>query len=97
MRHEAGDVPLFVADASNIIKGPVWICAFRGLALSIYVTPEYLVISPKFRECFLVGEKTAFAMGDRHAQDFFEGNLVCERCWFSRRRVRNGIAASGCE
>jgi len=86
MRHQAGHVALFIADAGDVLQRAVGIRGVGQVAVLVAVLPKDLVVGLEFREGFLVGKIAAFAVGDGHAEDFPRWNLAGER-----RIVRGGL------
>src|SRR5579862_8442428 len=93
MRHEAGDIPRFIADSSNIPQRSVWIADFRRLALAVYVLPQDLIFRFKPIQRFTVRKITAFPVRDGHAQQFAVRNLVGEWRVGGKRLQKNVLAA----
>src|SRR5947209_4704451 len=79
MRHQAGDIPLLVADAGDVVERAVGISGLGCLSLGVRIAPEDLVVRPELRQCPLVREIAAFAVCDRETQKFVAGNLAGER------------------
>jgi len=86
MRHQAGHVALFIADAGDVLQRAVGVRSIGQVSAGVAVLPEDLIAHLEFRERFVVGEIAALAVGDGHAQNFSRRNLVGER-----RVVRGGL------
>ena len=86
MRHQAGHVALFIADAGDVLQRAVGIRGVGQVSVRIAVLPEDLVVGLELRERFFVGKIAAFAVGDGHAENFARRNLARER-----RIVRGGL------
>lgn len=79
MRHQAGHVALFIADASDVLQRAVGIRDVGQVSAGVAVLPEDLVVGLELRERFFVGKVAAFAVGNRHAENFSHRNLAGER------------------
>ena len=86
MRHQAGHVALFIADAGDVLQRAVGICGVGQVAVGVAVLPQDLIVSLELRERFFVGKIAAFTVGDWHAKNFSRRNLAGER-----RIVRGGL------
>jgi len=86
MRHQAGHVALFIADAGDVLQRAVRIRAVGQVAVLVAILPQNLVVGLEFRERFFVGEIAAFTVGDGRAENFSRRNLAGER-----RIVRGGL------
>jgi len=86
MRHQAGHVALFIADAGDVLQRAVGIRRVGQVSVRVAVLPQNLVVGLELRERFFVGKIAAFAVGDGHAEDFSRRNLAGER-----RVVRGGL------
>src|SRR6266567_6941949 len=89
MRHEAGNVPRFVAEAGDVVEGTVRVGGFGRVALGIYIAPEDLVVCPERGQRFVIGEIAAFAVSDRNAQQVPGRKLVGERGFDGNRFQEN--------
>ena len=86
MRHQAGHVAAFVADARDVLQRAVGIRGVGQVSGRVAVLPQDLVVGLEFRERGFVGKIAAFAVRDGHAQNFPRRNLARER-----RIVRGGL------
>lgn len=86
MRHQAGHVALFIADAGDVLQRAVGIRAVGQVAVLVAVLPQDLVVGLELRQRFFVGKIAAFAVRDGHAENFSRRNLAGER-----RIVRGGL------
>ena len=86
MRHQAGHVALFIADAGDVQQRAVRIRGVGQVAVLVAVLPKDLVVGLELRERFFVGKIAAFAVSDGHAENFSRRNLAGER-----RIVRGGL------
>src|SRR3989442_9488981 len=64
MRHQAGEVAAFVADARDVPKRAIGIRRVCHFALSVAVMPKDLVVRLEFVQCLVVGEVAAFTMSN---------------------------------
>jgi hypothetical protein len=62
MRHQAKDIPLAIADASDVFNGTVGIGFGNNATAAVRITQNYLSIVVEFAQCLRVREKTAFTM-----------------------------------
>ena len=79
MRHQAGHVALFIADAGNVLQRAVRIRGVGQVSARIAVLPEDLIVGLELRERFFVGKIATFTVGDGHAENFSRRNLAGER------------------
>jgi hypothetical protein len=76
MRHQAGDIALFVADTGDIVERTVRIGDIGGFSLRIDIAPEDLVVDLEFAESFLIGKVASFTMSDGKAEQLPGRDLV---------------------
>ena len=86
MRHQAGHIALFIADAGDVQQRAVRIGAVGQVSVLVAVLPKDLVVDLELRQRFFVGKLAAFAVRDGHAENFPRRNLAGER-----RGVRSGL------
>ena len=79
MRHQAGHVALFIADAGDVLQRAVRVRAVGQVSTGVAVLPKDLVVGLELGERFFIGEIAAFAVGDGHAENFSRRNLAGER------------------
>src|ERR671936_1606393 len=74
MRHQAGDVPAFVAYPRDIPQRPVRVRLLCDFAARAAVLPEDLVAGLEFVQCFIVGEVAALAVRDGNPEQLVRRN-----------------------
>jgi hypothetical protein len=79
MRHQAGHIALFIANAGDVLQRAVGIRGVGQVSVGVAVLPQDLIIGLELGERFFVGKIAAFAMGDGHAENFACRNLIGER------------------
>src|ERR1017187_2887426 len=79
MRHQAGHVAAFAANAGDVLHRPVGICGVGQVPAGVAVLPEDLVVDLELCQRFLVGKIAALAVGDGNAENFSRRNPVRER------------------
>ena len=78
MRHQAGHVAFFIADAGDVLQRTVGIRGVGQVAVRVAVLPQDLVVGLELHERFFVGKIAAFTVGDGHAKNFSRRNLAGE-------------------
>ena len=68
MRHQAGHVALFVADAGDVLQRAVGIRGVGQVPARVAVLLQDLIVGLELCERLFVGEIAAFAVGDGHPQ-----------------------------
>jgi hypothetical protein len=68
MRHQAEDISLAITNAGNVFDGTIRIRLRTGRASRIAITHHDLSVGVELMQCVVVGEITAFAVGNRHSQ-----------------------------
>jgi len=86
VRHEAGHVAAFVADAGDVLQRTVGVSVVVQFALRVAVLPKDLVVGLHLHQRIAVGEVTAFPVSNGHVQQLTLGNLRSE--W---RIARHGL------
>ena len=84
MRHQAGHVAAFVADAGNVLERTIRIRRVGQVSIRIAVSPQNLVVGLELGQSFLVGKVAAFPVSDGDAQDFPGRDFIREG------RIRRG-------
>src|SRR4029077_2925914 len=79
MRHEAKNIPLRIADSRDVIFGPIGVPRFRRASPCVAVAEQDAAIQLKLLQQGLIGEITAFAMGDGKAQNRSRPHRIGER------------------
>lgn len=79
MRHEAGHVASVIANAGDVLQGAIRVRGIGNVSIRIAIMPQNLVVRFQVCERLLISEIAAFAVGDRHAEDFSRRNLAGER------------------
>src|SRR5258707_1260891 len=69
MRHQAGHIALFIADAGDVLQRAVGIRGVGRVSAGVAVLPQNLVVGLELRERFFVGKVAAFAVRDGHAEN----------------------------
>ena len=79
MRHEAKNIPLRIADSRDVIFGPIGVPRFRRASPCVAVAEQDAAIQLKLLQQGLIGEITAFAMGDGKAKNRSRPRRIGER------------------
>src|SRR5208283_4378583 len=68
MRHQAGHVALFIADAGDVLQRAILIRCVGQISAGVAVLPYDLIVGLELRERVFVGEIATFTVGDGHAE-----------------------------
>src|SRR6266496_5487530 len=79
MRHQAEDISLPVADASNVFNRTIRIRFGNNPAFAVRITQNHLRIGVKVAQSFRVREETTFTMCNRHPEKRSFWTVMCER------------------
>src|SRR3970282_1458911 len=80
VRHQAEDVSPFVADASDIVEGPIGVCSIGSLPARCRTAQDALALLVELPQGFRVGVIAPLVVIDRHTENLTRAARGGEGC-----------------